>query len=98
MEREIIERTFGDKTYKLPKKIPYSVLKWFNRMGAKDNPDQMEIMEGLLMRLVIEPPITQSYFDDDIADIDDYALGNALMMDILDAADERVYTVKKKLR
>jgi hypothetical protein len=82
-KRKTIERTFGNKTYVLPEKIPYQHLKWFVKMSAKENFDQTAILEGLMMRVVIEPPITPAYFaDDGDADLDDFSLMQALAMDI----------------
>lgn len=92
-----ITRMFGDKEFVLPAKIPYAPLKWFQTMVAKGNRTQSELLEELMMRVVIEPKITKEYFETE-ADIDDFALMNALSMDIADAMDERVYDLKKKLQ
>jgi hypothetical protein len=92
-----IKKTIGDKTFILPRKIPYPVLRWFTRESAKEIKDPTVLMEGLFMRVVISPKITEEYLETE-ANADDFTLMNSLIMDVSEMADDRVYTLKKKLK
>ena len=99
-----IEKTVGDKTFKLRAKMPLKIIDdmtfKFKQINDVEDPGEREAMSvplrnDLLRAMIIEPKFTEEYYENE-ADMDDFELGMILIAELTEALQLRASDLKKK--
>jgi len=99
-----IEKTVGDKTFKIRAKMPMKVIDEmtmkYRKIANLDDPEERELQSlplrnDLLAAMLVEPKFTDDYYENE-ADMDDWQLGMDLLGELTEALSLRAADLKKK--